>query len=62
VSDFQKKREEMTALRRATERRNSQKAVDNVGSYFNNAAELQKRINPVSLPAQMMANPAIQRA
>lgn len=62
MSDFQKKREEMTALRRATERRYSQKAVDNVGSYFNNAAELQKRINPVSFPAQMMANPAIQRA
>jgi len=66
VSDFQKQRQAMTAARRARERQYSEQAVSNLGTAagtaFNNAAELQKRINPVSLPAQMMAKPAIAEA
>jgi hypothetical protein len=56
----------MTAARRARERQYSEQAVSNLGTAagtaFNNAAELQKRINPVSLPAQMMVNPYIAEA
>ena len=62
MSDFQKKREEMIAAKRAEERRFSQQAVDNVGSYVGGLTRLAKRINPVSISSQMMEAPAVQRA
>ena len=62
MSDFQKKRQELAAATRATERQYSQKAVDNLGSYIDTITQASKRLNPVSLPSQIMAMPAVQRA